>query len=98
MGEATNKEVCFCAKFECFLGFGLELGESKVKMKLMKMSGKQLAAGPWWPGRRVDGASSRQRNLIICGMVFSLMFTACYSSQGKQLEIAARATTKEDWI
>ncbi|XP_065086448.1 neogenin isoform X1 [Ochlerotatus camptorhynchus] len=56
-------------------------------MKLMKMSGEQPAAGPWWPGRRVGGARSRQRNLIICGMVFSLMFTACYSSQALEFTV-----------
>ncbi|XP_058836967.1 neogenin isoform X2 [Topomyia yanbarensis] len=56
-------------------------------MRMMNMPNERGCA---WNGVRAvgtAGAGSRRRNLIICGIVLSLMFTACYSSQALEFTI-----------
>nr|XP_029732295.1 neogenin isoform X2 [Aedes albopictus] len=54
----------------------------------MNMLGaERITAACLWPTRRVGSACSRRWNLMICGFVISLMFTACYSSQALEFTV-----------
>ncbi|XP_062709331.1 neogenin isoform X2 [Aedes albopictus] len=54
----------------------------------MNMLGaERITAGCLWPTERVGSAGSRRWNLMICGFVISLMFTACYSSQALEFTV-----------
>ncbi|XP_062542700.1 neogenin isoform X1 [Armigeres subalbatus] len=54
----------------------------------MKMPGaERIAAGRLCSSGMVGGAGRKQRSLIICGFVISLMFTTCYSSQALEFTV-----------